>query len=91
MLKIIFKALSFAKEGTSTTDVNVTPTYSISVITVISELISHNSMYPNSLIFFIYIYTYSKLGDPKDTFSLDTTPRCRGGCYSFHRNASLYP
>ena len=39
---------------------------------------------------------YNKLatvveGDPKAPFSIATTPRCRGGCYSFPWIAPLYP
>ena len=30
-------------------------------------------------------------GDPKAPFSIATTPRCRGGCYSFPWIAPLYP
>ena len=30
-------------------------------------------------------------GDPKAPFSVATTPKCRGGCYSFPWIASLYP
>ena len=30
-------------------------------------------------------------GDPKAPFSIATTPRCRGGCYSFPWIALLYP
>ena len=30
-------------------------------------------------------------GDPKAPFSIATTPRCRGGHYSFPWIASLYP
>ena len=30
-------------------------------------------------------------GDPKDPFSIATTPRYRGGRYSFPRIAPLYP
>ena len=30
-------------------------------------------------------------GDPKALFSIATTPRCRGGCYSFPWIAPLYP
>ena len=30
-------------------------------------------------------------GDPKPPFSIATTPRCRGECYSFPWIASLYP
>ena len=30
-------------------------------------------------------------GDPKAPFSIATTPRCRGGCYSYPRIAQLYP
>ena len=33
--------------------------------------------------------TYSMLGDLKASFSIATSPRCRGGCYSFPRIASL--
>ena len=37
---------------------------------------------------YIYIYIYKKLativeGNPKAPFSIATTPRCRGGRYSF--------
>ena len=35
--------------------------------------------------------TVSKLGDPKDPFSIVTTPRCRGWCYSFPWMAPLCP
>ena len=28
-------------------------------------------------------------GDPKAPFLIDTTPRCRGGCYSFPWTAPL--
>ena len=31
------------------------------------------------------------MGDPKSPFSIATTPRCRGGCYSFPWIAPLYP
>ena len=30
-------------------------------------------------------------GDPKASFSIATTPRCRGGCYSIPWIAPLYP
>ena len=30
-------------------------------------------------------------GDPKTPFTIATTPRCRGGRYSFPRIAPLYP
>ena len=30
-------------------------------------------------------------GNPKAPFSIATTPRCRGGCYSIPWIASLYP
>ena len=30
-------------------------------------------------------------GDTKAPFSIATTPRCRGGCYSFPKIAPLYP
>ena len=30
-------------------------------------------------------------GDPKASFSIVTSPRCRGGCYSFPWIALLYP
>ena len=30
-------------------------------------------------------------GDPKAPFSIATTPKCRGGCYSFPRIVPLYP
>ena len=33
----------------------------------------------------------SKVGDQKAPFSIATTPRYRGGCYSFPRIAPLYP
>ena len=42
------------------------------------------------------IINYVKLatvaeGDPKAPFLIVTTPRCRGGCYSFPEIAPLYP
>ena len=44
----------------------------------------------------IYIYIYIKLAtvveaNPKAPFSIATTPRCRGGRYSFSWIAPLYP
>ena len=46
----------------------------------------------------IYIYIYSKVklatlveGDLKAPFSIATTPKCRGGRYSFPWIAPLYP
>ena len=52
----------------------------------------------------IHIYTYIYIvntsivklativeGDPKAPFSITTTPRCSGGCYSFPWIAPLYP
>ena len=47
----------------------------------------------------VYIYIYIKLvklvtvveGDPKAPFSIATTPRCRGGRYSFPWISPLYP
>ena len=44
---------------------------------------------------YIDIYIYSRLativeGDPKAPFSIATTPRCRGGRYSFPWIAPLY-
>ena len=49
-----------------------------------------------SLYIYIYIYKLVKLatvveGDQKTPFSIATTPRCRGGCYSFPWIAPLYP
>ena len=29
--------------------------------------------------------------DPKSPFLIATTPKCRGGCYSFHWIAPLFP
>ena len=48
------------------------------------------------LIFSIFKYIMSKLativeGNQKAPFSIATTPRCRGGCYSFPWIAPLYP
>ena len=42
---------------------------------------------------YIYIYKLATLvaGDPKSPFSKATTPRCRGGRYSFPWIAPLYP
>ena len=45
---------------------------------------------------YIYIFVYQKLatvveGGPKAPFSIATTPRCRGGRYSFPWIAPLYP
>ena len=45
---------------------------------------------------YIYIYIYELLatvveGAQKAPFSIATTPRCRGGCYSFPWIAPLYP
>ena len=42
------------------------------------------------------LFRHSKLatvveGDQKAPFSIATTPRCRGGCYSFPWIAPLYP
>ena len=44
----------------------------------------------------LYIYIYKLLvtvvkGDQKAPFSIATTPRCRGGRYSFPWIAPLYP
>ena len=46
----------------------------------------------------IYIYTQVKVklatvveGNQKAPFSIATTPRCRGGCYSFPWIAPFYP
>ena len=50
---------------------------------------------------YIYIYIYTHIrkvklativeGDQKALFSIATTLRCRGGCYSFPWIAPLYP
>ena len=34
---------------------------------------------------------WSKVGNQKAPFSIASTPRCRGGCYSFSWIAPLYP
>ena len=41
----------------------------------------------------LYIYKLATIveGDPKAPFSIATTPRCRGGRYSFPRISPLYP
>ena len=42
---------------------------------------------------YIYIYKLATLdeGDPKAPFSIDTTPKCKGGRNSFPWIAPLYP
>ena len=47
-------------------------------------------------LFHVHFVKYAKLatvveGDPKAPFSIVTTPRCRGGCYSFSMIDPLYP
>ena len=46
-------------------------------------------------LFYIYIYKVKLVtvvvGDPKAPFSIATTMRCRGGCYSFPWIPPLYP
>ena len=37
------------------------------------------------------IEVYAIKGDPKAPFSIATTPRCGGGCYSFLWISPLYP
>ena len=51
---------------------------------------------PDSLsnyLYFIYMYKLAIVveGDQKAPFSIATTPSCRGGRYSFHWIARLYP
>ena len=43
-----------------------------------------------ALYLFIKLATVVK-GDPKAPFSIATTPKCWGGCYSFPWIAPLYP
>ena len=57
-----------------------------------THVIQRNSL---SMDDYIYIYIYIKLatlveGDPKASFSIAITPRCREGCYSFPWIAPLY-
>ena len=50
-------------------------------------------MFPADTVFFVYKVKLATIveGDPKAPFSIATTPRCRGGRYSFHWIAPLYP
>ena len=53
-------------------------------------------IYVRVYIYIIYIYKYVKLaivveGEPKAPFSIGTTPKCKGGRYSYTRIAYLYP
>ena len=63
-----------------------------------SNLSSHTEelWYNETVCLWMTIYIYIKLatlveGDPKASFSIASTTRCREGCYSFPRIAPLYP
>ena len=61
----------------------------------ISNIVSYLKPNPfNTYIYIKYIWftlATKKEGDPKAPFSIATTPRCRGGRYSFPWIAPLYP
>ena len=60
---------------------------------MISKLVSLEYGTPDNI--YIYIVKVKLVtvvkGDQKAPFSITTTPRCRGGCYSFPRIDPFYP
>ena len=51
----------------------------------------YNNIQLHSIYWYPKLFTTVVEGDPKAPFSVATTPRCRGGRYSFPLIAPLYP
>ena len=73
----------------------INTTVNIHASTNLLPTIYKNMQIHTHLYIYIYIYIYKLAilvdGNPKASFSIATTPRRRGGCYSFSKIAPLYP